>query len=535
MPIDASPPERHRTLKLGLFVAWLSLVIFLTWHHAYWRDEIRAFSIALQDDSLAGMLGSLRGEGHPAVWYLLLRLAHGVAASPAVLPVVSIGVASVAVLLLVLRSPFRWWMIALLLLGRWTLFEYSVMARNYGISVLLMFLFAACYPKHRDRGVLLGILVALLANTNVHSVLLAGGVLLFWLIDTLDEHGMRWTPALRTYLLNVAVSAAGLAICAATIYPTYNDAALLDLRERVTPMHLSLAVLSPAMPFSELGPGGQLDALGFGALRDFDYLDISEPLMSLIMFGCLLGLVRSPAAFVAGLAGLIGLSLFFVTFYGGSYRHQALWLAYLVSLYWIVLARGAEPGPHFPRRLGPIARPASAVGFALFVLLLALQIPGGMQAIADAALGRPPLSRSRDFAAFVSTRADLKDAIIIADPDFIVEPLAYYLPNRTYLMREERFGNVVRYTKNARRYLSLEDILATAGKLRAESGQPVLILLAHRLDPSRPGRNIREGYSWNFLVTPELVQRFLASTRLIARFAPAKTDESFDVYLFDAS
>jgi hypothetical protein len=62
----------------------------------------------------------------------------------------------------------------------------------------------------------------------------------------------------------------------------------------------------------------------------------------------------------------------------------------------------------------------------------------------------------------------LRDAIIIADPDYLLEALP--------------FGNVVKFTKKARLSIDLGDILATARTLQAESGKPVLILLHQKLD-----------------------------------------------------
>jgi hypothetical protein len=529
MPFRATWSDRG--IKLGFFVLWLCLVIFMAWHHSFWRDEVRALSLALQGDSFVEMLKTLHGEGHPAVWYLLLRIADLVAGTPLVLPAVSIGVASAAILLLVLRSPFSWWMIALIVLSEFALFEYSVMARNYGISALLLFVLAALYAQHRDRGILLGVLLALLANTNAHSVLLVGAFLLFWLIDILCEQGIRWTPAFRTFLLNGAISAAGVVACLATIYPTYNDAAV-KATDGLTLGLLAKALVLPSTSFGALEPWLNWEALGFEP-QWVQFRRLQTVLISLVMFGSLLGLVRSPGALVAGLVSLIAFSLFFVVIHVGWYRHQALWLVFLVSLYWIVSATGSKSAPRYPRRLQSLVGPASAVGSRLMVLLVALQLPNGFRAIADAALDRPPFSRSSEFAALVSRRADLQDAIVIADPDYLLEPLPYYIRNRTYLMREERFGRVVRFTKNARLSLNLDDILATAGKLRVESGKPVLILLAQRLDPARPTQLYNEGYNWELHTTPEQVRGFLASTQLIARFALAKTDESFDVYLFD--
>src|SRR6476646_1440224 len=218
-PFQAAPSAHDQGIKLGLFALWLGLGLVMAYHPAFWRDEVRALSIALQGENVVAMLKSLRGEGHPALWYLLLRAAYFVVGSPVVLPFISISIAAAAALLLVLRSPFRWWMVALLLMSSFLVFEYSVMARNYGISVLLLFLLANYYPHYRNRGIVLGILLFLLANTNAHSVLLAGAFLLYWLLDILLEDGFRSKNSLRTFLVNAAIGAAGVAVCFATIYP----------------------------------------------------------------------------------------------------------------------------------------------------------------------------------------------------------------------------------------------------------------------------------------------------------------------------
>ena len=49
------------------------------------------------------------------------------------------------------------------------LFDYCVVARNYNISLLLLFMIAHIYPKREEYPFYFVFLVALLANTNVHS------------------------------------------------------------------------------------------------------------------------------------------------------------------------------------------------------------------------------------------------------------------------------------------------------------------------------------------------------------------------------
>jgi hypothetical protein len=524
---QAAGSNQDRAVKLGLFALWLILVLYMVWHHNFWRDEVRALSIAISGDNVVEMLKTLHGDGHPAFWYLLLRAPYEIVGNKIVLPIVATGIAVAAALLLVLRSPFSWWLIALLLVSNFMMFEYSVMARNYGISVLLLFLLAICYPRYRDRSVFLGVLLFLLANTNAHSVLLVGAFLLMWLIDILTEHGLHWTRALRTFLFNAVISAIGIVVCFATIYPTYNDIAVPVLPGGIALLGLLIrAVLLPATSFDYVSHMGTATRYLGPAL--------SGLLMSLVMFGSLLGLIRFPGAFIAALAALISSSVFFAVVYPGLYRHQALWLVFLVSMYWISYAKNMQPERRVPSRF--IIRSPSMLGSALMVVLIALQVPiSGIKAISGAAFGGPPLSRARDFSAFVASRDDLRDAIIIAHPDTLLEAVPYYIHNRTYLTSEQRFGNVVKFTRNARLALDLEDILTTAKALQAETGKPILILLHEKLDPLQP-QTYLSGYGyWTLSTTPDQVRRFLSSTRYLTQFAPALTDESYDAYLLNRS
>ena len=131
--------------------------------------------------------------------------------------------------------------------------------------------------------------------------------------------------------------------------------------------------------------------------------------------------------------------------------------------------------------------------------------------------------------------ANLQDAIIIADPDYLLEAMPYYIRNPTYLMRERRFGHVVRFTGKARLSIDLDAILATARTLRTESGKPILILLRLRLDPS-DSQIYHEMFNWKLLTTPRTGSRISGFNAIsCAICARALTDESFDVFLLDQS
>jgi hypothetical protein len=511
-------PTGGRLPRAALFCAWAAIVLVMAVRHVFWRDEVRALNLALQGDTVVDMLRGLHGEGHPALWYLLLRGAHAIAPIREVLPAVSVAIAAAAMALLVFRSPFRPLVIALIGFSGFALFEYSVVARNYGISMLVLFALAHLYPRYRDKGVTIGIALAVLCNTNVPSALLAACFLLFWLIDGVGEEGLSWVRNYRLRLLNGAIAAAGALLCFLTVFPTVHDAAQADVAGALTPGGIAAALVSTADSFWLLLPHGTPPAPAIRAA------------LAIVLIGSLLGLARAPGALLSSLLALAGFELFFQLVYPGGYRHQALILVYLIAMYWLV-ARGH--GGRWPRRWnleGSLGRIETA-GRWLFVLLLAIQVVKSADPLSREAEGRPH-SRARDLGALLE-RERLRHAVLIADPDILLEPMPYYTPNPIYLMREQRFGSVPLFTRRARVHLNLDDYLADARALRARTGRPVVILMMHRLDPARPAFRLREVYAWDFSADPAQVRRFQAATRRLASFAPAVTDESYDVYLLD--
>jgi hypothetical protein len=491
-------------------------------HHVMWRDEVRALSIALRGESIVDMLAGLRGEGHPAIWYLLLRSAHTVFGRVEVLPGVAFVTALATVTLVIFRSPFPRALVLILLTGHQFLFAFSVLARNYGICALVMFAIAACYQSQRNRGIRLGLLLFLLANTNLLAAVMVGGFLLFWLMDVVDETGPRWTPLLRTYLANAAIAIAGVLVCALTVFPTYNDAATHRLSGIELLIRLASAILNPGG--TALGELVRFDEIyGLAALA-------LGPVASLLLFSATLGLLPRRPAFVAALATLLLTSLFHAIGANGAYRHATIWLCFCISLYWIcwkdVVEGALASASILQQRLALVGRVA-------FALLLGVQAVGGLKHLDASMVRHHSRSRSAELGQLIAERSDLANAIIIAEPDYLVEPLPYYIPNRTYLIRGQRFGDVVRFTRSEQLDTDLGDVLRAGNELKRKFHSPVVILLARGPDRIKPGKVYREAYNWTFRASGDQIRNFLDNTTMVHRFGPVTTDETFDVYLLN--
>ncbi len=523
-PPDADargPDPRART---ALFAAWLVLAGYFVATHVMWRDEVRAFTLALSGADMVAMLRTIHGEGHPAIWYILLRAAHMIVPVREVLPAMAAVIGIGAAAMLAFRAPFRGLVVALALFGEWMVFEYTAVARNYGMSALLLFLFADRYdPRQvrgrgqgRSRGWWPGALLFLLCNTNVPSVLLAGGLLLFWLVELLTVDGWRWTPALRAWAVAAGCAGLGALLCFATVYPPYQDAA-------VSP-HLH-----------EIGPGAVLRA----SMQMVDYYcsllpmfmwqwrPATDVLLIVLVLALPFSLARTPGGLAGGLAVTLALLLFFHFVYPGGYRHVALLFPFVLSLHWMV-ARG-----HGGRWSGPaeaLGRRIAAPASLLTALLLAIQVSYAVIQLGYQTANEGVYSRAAELGRLLH-RPDLRRAIVMSNPDVMVEALGYYAPNPIWLLRQRTFGRVVHFTFFADEDLSLGEMLATARQLRQRTGRSVVIMLRRAPDPAAPAKVESEGYRITFSVTPRQARDFLAATTHLVSYDPAQTDENYAVYL----
>ena len=206
-----------------------------------------------------------------------------------------------------------------------------------------------------------------------------------------------------------------------------------------------------------------------------------------------------------------------------------IWLSFCIALYWICWKEVGKDV--FGGATTAFGRALSFAGRVAFLLLLGVQSASGLNDIRKALTGELVMSRSADLGRLIASSSDLSNAVIVGEPDFLAEPLPYYIPNRTYLVRERRFGNIVTFSKSGQIHVDLGEILRVSRELQQTTGEPIVILLSHRLDQITPGQIYLEGYNWTFRASAEQIREFLDATTMLRRFEPARSDESFDVYL----
>ncbi len=484
--------------RMAVMAVYGAILILLASRHEFWRDEVRGLTYSM-DNGFPEIFTGLRYEGHPALWLLILWIAFRLFHSVLVLPIASAVIAAGATYLFLARAPFRPWQKVLFAFGVFPLYEYSVICRDYGISMLLLFAACCLYKDRLVRPLRYGLVLALLANTNAHALMVTAGFLASILLDLALQLKERREGSGRL-AASCALVAIGILVSLASAYP--------DKTVSYTSMvHLTVADL-PSAVLTVLGslgnvlwyPRPALACVAMGVIALLFYRD--KQIMTMFVVATL------------GLSALVNLG------HPGELRHRGVYIMFLMALFWIDRARTADG----EQVLSPFERWKPAVLTTMLILQVALAV-------------RPvwndykwPLSSAKAFGQLVRQNEALKDAIIIGEPDYYMEALPYYLPNDIYIPREERFGRRVQFTTASRQRFSLLELLQTGIRLKKQTGRAVLIALGHELRPDGPFV-LGVSYASLFEYSREELEEFRARTVKLATFDRALGDENYTVYL----
>jgi hypothetical protein len=506
----------------GLDRWWMSAAIVATYaivvvgtasYHEFWRDEVVPLSIAREMPSFVDLWRMVRHEGHPLLWYAVLRYTHLLFGTSAVLPALSllIAIAAVAVFVACARMPL--WLRTLFVFGYLPIFEYSVVARANGLAMLLLFAFCALWTGETRRPIAIGLTLGALANTTAHAFIVAaaGGAMIA--IDGAIAALRGWRPRRRA-VAGAAVYALGLGHALVSNTPD--------------PSVLSLKLYHHDLP-------QVLAALGNALLSPVEHSAtfLWVPFTAVWLWLAFALLVRRPGVLAFLFLSLIGFELVFSLLYPASSRHKGYVVLVIIATVWLWNADRRDAAA--PVR-GPLAR---AEYWGSRLLLLPLVAALGWQVVLGAGYVVDEVqleySSSRRLAALIANDPRLERAIVIGEPENLTQSLPYYRDNRVYLPQEEAFRNwmMVWIPGGRRGDYSLAELLATATELRGRWQAPVVMALGWRLD----GPDEQVAYAGSFLeqrfsMTAADRTEFLARTQLLGRLREASfTDENYDVFV----
>lgn len=504
----------HRQIVIGITLIYAVLVTLLSSFHEVWRDEVIPLSFVMESHSLAQVFAKLHNFGHPGLWHILLYFSYQVFPHPIVLKILNGLICVVAIYVFLSKSPFSWSQKILFVAGFFPLYLYPVFNRNYGISMLLVFLLCACYRDRWRRMIPLSIILFLLANTHLHSLVTVGAVVLSLLVELVFLGGWKEVPTGKRsqIFLGFGIIMTGMVLAVVQMLP---DSKSLIFKPELLASGNVWEVLVRAVFL----PGKYFYCV-FGFENKF--------FVSIIIFAMYVYLLRKPSLLVMFSSGVVGISLTFgLAYFTREMRHQGAFYLLFIMVLWLEclvplnerLALGRLETWHDYLR----THKNTLLSFIL-IIEVCLALPPARKEI------EMPYSSAESLAHLIKRDSTLKEAIIMAMPESYLETLPYYLDNPLYFYSEERFARYRHLNATAIMTATMAEFLATGEKLKVNYGKPVLIILDEGIKPEGP-YTLKFSYRKTFTYSLQALEEFSRQTTLLASFTEAISSERYRVYL----
>jgi hypothetical protein len=181
----AQPKMSETNFIFGTLAAYLIIGFIGVLHHEMWRDELQTWLVGASSKGFGEFLNNMKGESNPLLWYSINFILSRFTDSPVIAQVFHFLISAGSVYLILKYAPFTRLQKVLLSFSYFVLFEYSLIARGYALTVFFIFLFCAFYQiKSKNRYLILGAILFFLANTTgVHGVILTLSLLGFMVVD----------------------------------------------------------------------------------------------------------------------------------------------------------------------------------------------------------------------------------------------------------------------------------------------------------------------------------------------------------------
>nr|WP_198648306.1 hypothetical protein [Cyanothece sp. BG0011] len=202
--LSSGKDNKNNSFEIGLIVIFAIITLVGILNHAMWRDELNGWLIARDSYSFIDFFENIKYEGHPLIWYIFLWILNQLTANPIAMQLLHWLIAVATIALFIVFSPFTKTQKALFSFGYLPIYEYSLISRNYGIGVLSIFLFCACFNTRHKSYIPLGFILAMMANTNAYCLLISLGLGLTLTIEYLFSHYFQYETKASNYNFVVA-------------------------------------------------------------------------------------------------------------------------------------------------------------------------------------------------------------------------------------------------------------------------------------------------------------------------------------------
>ena len=178
--------KRENIILIFVLAAYLIFNWIMLAGHELWRDEANVWLMA-RELSPIQLLGELKYQGHPCLWYLLIMPFAKLGFPFKTMSVVSFLIMAVGAVIFIFKAPFHIITKIVCLFSPIFSYFYPVVARNYCLIALFLILLAHYYPERNEKPWFYGLLLGLLVQADTIALATAGLISLMWLCEGISQ------------------------------------------------------------------------------------------------------------------------------------------------------------------------------------------------------------------------------------------------------------------------------------------------------------------------------------------------------------
>ncbi len=380
-------------INIIILIIWFIITIIGVMNHEVWRDEAQVWCL-VRDLNFIDLYSSTRVEGHPMLWYLLLMPFAKLGVPVEIMNIVSFLFVGVAVAFLLWKSPFSFIEKILVTFSAGMVYFFPVIARNYALMPLAIFLMAYFYNQRAEKPYKYSLSLIFLSQTHILALGFCAIAFLLFTCEKIKE---------KRYYPSFAILGINFAFLFFSFYRATSENVVIQMYSENT---MDIYRLLNNFCYNYFSPV-------FSSSMPLNYI-IFYGLLSIFAFYLFKIDKKLFMIFSASFAYIF--YIFAKVWFGGvSYQKAFVLMLILIFCYWAV--------KEVPKQL--------KIAFnVLFFISLILSVPAISKDI------KQEFSGSKSLANYVRENLKQQDFIYVGYPHGI-SPLSAYLPKTRFFSKEE--------------------------------------------------------------------------------------------------
>lgn len=195
--------KRKSIILFAILFLYAFIQAFMLMYHELWRDEMQAWLLAVKSNSFMDIHNTIRYEGHPPLWFYILKFVSLFTSNPNSIKIVHWFIATLIAFIILFRTNFNLFLKLVILFGYYFSFEYSIISRNYSIGILFLLLAITTFktkPTSLSSKVVISLFCVLAMLSNMFSLIIAISFLLIFCSDIFHPKSFSF----KKYLIGFA-------------------------------------------------------------------------------------------------------------------------------------------------------------------------------------------------------------------------------------------------------------------------------------------------------------------------------------------